>query len=174
MKQGQMSLVLIAAASAGALQGCGPLPDGYSTVASVDETPQLMQRAAYATVEDCARDWGSAEDCEVSFDPEGMDKVSPSAAGGTVVAHPHTTWWGPYYSNSGQVYRYDGRVDRVDPVALRPSRVVTQSLSPAGVYATPSGRYATTVAHPSAGSAKVAAIGRGGFGAAGRGGSGGG
>ena len=65
------------------------------------------------------------------------------------------------------VYRYDGRVEALQRQPVLASALRTQTQSVNQLYAAPSGRYATTSAHPQASPAKTAR-GRGGFGSMGR------
>lgn len=134
-KQGRLALVLIAAP----LTGCGPNPD---------DVPQDVSRAHYASREACLQDWRSEAECEALTERDGN-------------GHVVTRWWGPYYTRSGSVYHYDGRITQQGGIPLNASGVTQQTLTPNQMAAQP-GRYATT------------ARGRGGFGGTGRGVSGGG
>lgn len=163
-RQGTLALVLIA--STGGLAGCGPDPN---------DAPITMSRAEYTQVEDCIQDWGSEADCE--FDPSGMDQPGAAASGPNNGSSSHLgagsrhsgglRWLGPWYSRSGMVYRYDGRVEALGRLPSRASNLLDGSQSLNQLYSASKGRYATASAHPSAHPAKTAA-GRGGFGGTGR------
>jgi len=163
--QGALALVLIASASG--LSGCGDDPNN---------APVEVSRAQYADISDCVQDWGSESACE--YNPVGMDgqnlNTGPGSTNSTSVHHGSSGYWrGPWYSRSGTVYHYDGRVE---PLAKAPSHansVYTQTQSVNQIYSASSGRYATTPAHSHATTAKTAS-GRGGFGGTGRHGSSGG
>lgn len=178
--QGRLALVLIASAGglAGGLAGCGADPN---------DTPVEVSRAVYTQIEDCVQDWGSEADCE--FDPSGMDNApgagappgQASSAAGSGHSTAHSThyngsgirWMGPWFSRSGTVYRYDGRVEALQRLPSRNTGMDTWTQSANEIYANTKGRYATTAAHPQASPAKSArsaqsASGRGGFGGTGR------
>ncbi|MDT7835541.1 hypothetical protein [Aquabacterium sp. OR-4] len=176
-RQGSLALVLIS--TAGGLGGCAP------EVADVSDLPVQVARAEYVVVDDCVRDWGSEGDCEATFNPEAMDGQgtasgntgsSASSGGGSSFRSGSSgsavRWLGPYFSRSGVVYRYDGRVELMRQLPPGAVHARSQSLSPRQIYAAPSGRYATTAAHPDAAMVKPgaaqAARGRGGFGGTGR------
>jgi hypothetical protein len=166
--RGALHLVLIATATA--LPGCADDPA---------DMPEPMTRAGYDTQQACVQDWGSEEDCEPgSFDPQGMDGVQAqgghgsSGGSGFGSSYGHR-WWGPYFSRSGTVYRYDGREQWRGARPLHAAVLREQVLSARQVFNTP-GRYATTPVHAQSGRAKLVATGRGGFGGIGRGFTGGG
>ena len=159
-------MVLVLIASAGGLAGCGPDPN---------DAPIQTSRAEYTRVEDCIEDWGGEAECE--FDPSGMDRPGAAAsasrsAGSTYISSTghHSggvRWLGPWFSQSGTVYRYDGRVEALRQMPTHAAGLSTSTQSVNQIYAAPSGRYATTSAHPQANGAKTAR-GRGGFGGTGR------
>jgi uncharacterized protein YgiB involved in biofilm formation len=155
--RGGLQLVLISSAAA-LLPGCGPDPL---------DTPEPMSRAQYANMEDCLQDWRDESECE----PRRTDASGATSSGGVL------RWWGPYYTRSGQVYRYNGRVEQVPVNVSHAQGFESRLLSPRQVYASPTGRYANVPAAPGASPAKSAqgsAVKRGGFGSIGRGFSGGG
>lgn len=176
-RQGSLALVLIA--TAGGLGGCAPdEPD-------VSDVPVPVARAEYVAVDDCVRDWGSEGDCEATFNPEAMDGQTPTASNGHSAAgsgyrsggagnalHHGVRWLGPYFTRSGTVYRYDGRIEQLRGLPPGATNAAMQPLSPRQIYSAPDGRYATTAAHPNAAPVKpgsaAAARGRGGFGGTGR------
>lgn len=178
-RQGTLALVLIS--SAAGLGGCAPdVPD-------VSDTPVEVARAEYVAVDDCVRDWGSEGDCEATFNPEAMDGQTPTASSGHAAAgtssgyrsgtaghlvHHGVRWLGPYFTRSGTVYRYDGRIEQLRSLPPAAAQAPAQPLSPRQIYAAASGRYATTAAHLDAAPVKpgsaAAARGRGGFGGTGR------
>ena len=140
--QGVLHLVLIGTAAT-SISACSP---------SATDTRQPLNRARYASLQDCQKDWSDVKDCETVRE------------GGT------TYYRSPYYSgSSGKVYHYDGReTNRMTP-PTRSHGVIKDTLSPREVYAT-RGPYADTPAHANAGSAKSAAATArsGGFGGTGR------
>jgi hypothetical protein len=150
-------------ASAGAvLPGCGP---------SVDDQPVQLQRAEYASVEDCLKDWRDEAECE----PRRTGGSFAGGGGGGGATPGRLGWWGPYYTQSGQVYRYNGRVETAAVDVRHATQVQSSALSPNQIYsAGGGGRYASVAPAPGATAAKTSAVGRGGFGGTGRGGSGGG
>jgi uncharacterized protein YgiB involved in biofilm formation len=163
-RQGTLALVLIA--SAGGLAGCGPDPN---------DAPVQVSRAEYTRVEDCIQDWGSEAECE--FDPSGMDQPGAAASAnrgsssGYAGSGGHhgggVRWLGPWFSQSGTVYRYDGRIEPLRQLPTHASGLTGGTRSVNQIYTAPNGRYATTSAHPQANGAKTAS-GRGGFGGTGR------
>lgn len=74
LRSRHLTLVLISAAVAAGMTGCGRLESGGTT-----------QRDVYTSIEDCQADWGRPEDCEQVDDRR-------SATGRTV-------WYGPRYSS---------------------------------------------------------------------------
>lgn len=162
--RGRLQLVLLASAGA-VLPGCGP---------SVDDQPVALQRAEYASVEDCLKDWRDEAECEPRR-TGGSLGGSGYAGGGGGASPGRLGWWGPYYTQSGQVYRYNGRVETAHVDVRHATQVQHSALSPNQIYnASGSGRYASVAPAPGAAPAKTSAVGRGGFGSTGRGGSGGG
>lgn len=171
-RQGSLALVLIT--TAGGLAGCAP--DGPDAA----DQPVEVARAEYVAVDDCVRDWGSEGDCEATFNPEAMDGPAAAASqggggsGSTYRSGGGSTvrWLGPYFSRSGTVYRYDGRIEQMRQLPLGAASARMQPLSPRQIYAAPAGRYATIAAHADAAPVKpgaaAAARGRGGFGSTGR------
>lgn len=80
---------------------------GTSLLTSCDDNATIaVQRAHYATLADCERDWERPDDC--TFEPDGATPasgVSQTVHGGhSAVGH----WSGPYYTKSGKVYHSDG------------------------------------------------------------------
>lgn len=171
-RQGSLALVLIT--TAGGLAGCAP--DAPDTA----DQPVEVARAEYVAVDDCVRDWGSEGDCEASFNPEAMDgqaaAAGPSASSGSGSSYrsggsSSVRWLGPFFSRSGTVYRYDGRIEQLRQLPPGVAHARMQTLSPRQIYAAPAGRYATTAAHADAAPVKPGAAavrGRGGFGSIGR------
>lgn len=159
--RGRLHLVLLASAGA-VLPGCGP---------SVDDQPVQLQRAEYASVEDCLKDWRDEAECE----PRRTGGSFAGGGGGGGATPGRLGWWGPYYTQSGQVYRYNGRVETAAVDVRHATQVQSSALSPNQIYsAGGGGRYASVAPAPGATAAKTSAVGRGGFGGTGRGGSGGG
>lgn len=74
LRSRHLTLVLISAAVAAGMTGCGRLESGSAT-----------QRDVYASMEDCQADWGRPDDCE-------MVDEGRSATGRKV-------WYGPRYSS---------------------------------------------------------------------------
>ena len=159
-RRGRLQLVLISSAGA-VLSGCAPDPI---------DTPVALSRAQYASVEDCLQDWRDESECEPQRD------TATSSSGGTGAGSARRlVWWGPYYTRSGQVYRYNGRIEQVPVQVNHAQQVVDRTMSAREVYAAPSGRYFGTPPAPEASPAKTATrSGAGGFGNIGRGLSGGG
>jgi hypothetical protein len=162
--RGGMSLVLVGAASLSA--GCG---------VKDHDVVQNMNRPLYASLEDCKADWGNEDRCEQSGpSTAAAAQGSSNSTHGGGTAATRVFFWGPYYTQSGTVYEFDGRRSSISQM---PSRMVSntqQSISPAGVYAS-GGRYVSTPPHSSASSAKSAgvSIARGGFGGGGHASAGG-
>jgi hypothetical protein len=185
-RRGALKLVLLGAAT-GSLVACGADPN---------DQPQELARASYASAEECAQDWGDAEQCEPqlvssgptnyssdAFNPEGWQGGTGGSSGaggagyGGYAGGPRYRWWGPYFNRSGQVYHYDGRITALRSPPAHANAVVREMASLNEVYGLRGGRYATTPAHAEAAAVKSTARGavaRGGFGSIGRGGSGGG
>lgn len=161
-RRGGLQLVLISSAGA-VLTGCAPDPI---------DTPVALSRAQYASVEDCLQDWRDESECEPQRDGASSGSGSSAGSGGA----RRLVWWGPYYTRSGQVYRYNGRIEQVPLQVNHAQQVVERTMSAREVYAAPSGRYFGTPPAPDASPAKAAAArsGAGGFGNIGRGLSGGG
>lgn len=136
--QGRLHLVLLGSATA--LTACQPSPPYSNQI-------EQLKRAGYASKADCARDWGSEDNCE------------DARHGGGTVAGGGAHYWGPYYSSSGRVYGYDGVTRTLNQMPSRAA--VTQGFagSESQIYGAGQGKYAAA--------AKAT---RGGFGGGGRGG----
>ncbi len=124
-RQGTLSLVLLG--SALGLTACGQ---------SWSDAPETVSRGTYQTKSDCVADWKEQELCE----------ERTSSGGG---AH----YWGPYYSQAGRVYGYDGRVRQITQAPSRAMATERAVMSESQIHRTAGGKYAST--------AKVS---RGGFG----------
>jgi len=85
---------------------------GRSSGGDADEP---LRRASYASLDDCRADWGAEQVCE----PAGaQDAASSATAGSGHSGGSHTTtYWGPYYTQSGRVYSRDGSW-RDDPARI--------------------------------------------------------
>jgi hypothetical protein len=159
-RRGHLQLVLISSAGA-VISGCAPDPI---------DTPVALSRAQYASVEDCLQDWRDESECEPQRD------TTASGGGASSGGARRLVWWGPYYTRSGQVYRYNGRIEQMPVQVNNAQQVINRTMTAREVYAAPSGRYFGTPPAPDASAAKTAAArsGAGGFGGTGRGLSGGG
>jgi uncharacterized protein YgiB involved in biofilm formation len=98
-------LMLIRAA--GALAGAGLIAGCHN------DTPVQVERAEYASLADCERDWNRPDDCSLSADGGQPASGSSGSSGSGGYAHGsagHAHWNGPYYTRSGKVYHVDGDV----------------------------------------------------------------
>lgn len=131
-----ITLVLIGGgfAAAGVLSGC-----------SGDDAPVAMERKGYATLADCVADWGDPKDCQTQ---------APSSSRSGYVGGAMPYFWGPYYSQAGRVYHYDGRTSQ-RAVGAAPRGMATESTTqpPSSVRGSMPGNAPTS---------------RGGFGSSGR------
>ena len=156
-QQGKVSLVLLGAAVAVPL-----LVTGCSDHNSNDyyNQKQNVTRAGYNSLEDCVKDWNSA-DCERNPNaPATSSNFAGSSGGGGVY---HSTYWGPYYSgSSGQVYHYNGNTSALAKAPANAATLQNSAMTASQMHSS-SPKYT--------GTAKVA---RGGFGSFGRGSSAGG
>ena len=155
-KQKKINLIFIGAAlSTVGLTGCSP---------HVDDVPQNMTRSFYENKESCMKDWQEKE-CE------------SRGSGSSATSGGH---WGPYYSNAGTVYRYDGTTRSLTQQPQHAVTNLSSQLSTNQVYSNVDGAYAKTSPAPGATQAKSSAFSRstasvqsarssgGGFGSGGR------
>ena len=107
MSGGKILLITGAAAVSFAVPAVLGVLFGRSSSGADDEP---LKRASYASLDDCRADWGAEQVCEPG---EGPQENAASASGGTSGSrssgfHSGTTYWGPYYTQSGRVYSRDG------------------------------------------------------------------
>ena len=135
-KQKKINLIFIGAAlSTVGLTGCSP---------HVDDVPQNMTRSFYENKESCMKDWQEKE-CE------------SRGSGSSATSGGH---WGPYYSNAGTVYRYDGTTRSLTQQPQHAVTNLSSQLSTNQVYSNVDGAYAKTAPAPGATQAKSSAFSR--------------
>ncbi|WP_175772952.1 hypothetical protein [Paraburkholderia phenazinium] len=97
--QKRPTLLLIGAA--GALAGVGLIAGCHN------DTPVQVERAEYASLADCERDWNRPDDC-TSAAVGGQPGSGTSGSGGGHGGFSGAHWYGPYYTRSGMVYHANG------------------------------------------------------------------
>ena len=107
MSGGKILLITGAAAVSFAVPAVLGVMFGRSSSDAGDEP---LKRASYASLDDCRADWGAEQVCEPG---EALSDNAASASGGTSSSHSSSfhstsTYWGPYYTQSGRVYSRDG------------------------------------------------------------------
>jgi uncharacterized protein YgiB involved in biofilm formation len=104
--QKRPTLILIGAA--GTLAGAGLIAGCHN------DTPVQVERAEYASLTDCERDWNRPDDCTLGANggqpASGASSSGSYVHGGAGGAH----WYGPYYTKSGKVYHANG--DETDEI----------------------------------------------------------
>ncbi|TDV33949.1 hypothetical protein C7405_110200 [Paraburkholderia caballeronis] len=137
---------------------------GVSLVAGCDNESNSVdvERARYATREECELDWARPDDCVYVDDTQPASDAAASGSGGTTASGGGSgghaggggahggRWSGPYYTRSGRVYHSDGG-ETDERISTRHADAVTES------------RLADEGGH-------LGAISRGGFGESARGG----
>lgn len=134
-KQKKINLIFIGATALGTLglTGCSP---------HVDDVPQKVTRSFYESKENCMKDWQEKE-CE--------SRAGTTSSGGH---------WGPYFSNAGQVYRYDGTTRALTQQPQNAVTNLSSQLSNNQIYSSVDGAYAKTAPAPGATQAKSNAFSR--------------
>jgi uncharacterized protein YgiB involved in biofilm formation len=106
--QKRPTLMLIGAA--GTLAGAGLIAGCHN------DTPVQVERAEYASLTDCERDWNRPDDCTLAADGGQPASGASGSSGSTAGAHGGggAHWSGPYYTQSGKVYHANG--DETDEI----------------------------------------------------------
>ncbi len=166
---GRATMAVGVPVAVGMLSGCGDEP--------FDDP---LQRASYASLDDCKADWGD-DQCEAGEAQAGLGTIdeAPGTAGSGSPASGYrggsglTMFWGPWFTQAGRIYARDGSW-RDDPAAAAraANRGRAMAIVPAAVARVPTPiaaahqRYVAS-ARAAGITASTGAIRRGGFGSTG-------
>lgn len=166
---GRATMAVGVPVAVGMLSGCGGEP--------FDDP---LQRASYASLDDCKTDWGD-DQCEAGEAQAGLGTIDEPAgsAAGTASASGQrggsgsTIFWGPWFTQAGRIYARDGSW-RDDPglAARAANRGRAMRIVPAAVARVPTPiaaahqRYVAS-ARAAGMTASSSSIRRGGFGSSG-------